>query len=60
MTAAEAKVARPRAEVLAEVLDPNRPKTEHEWVAAEEIARLRAQVERMLGVLPNWLRDQRC
>ena len=39
-----AKQARPRQEVLAEVLSASRAKSEHEWVAANEIQRLQKEL----------------
>jgi hypothetical protein len=34
------------AEILARILNPNEAKTETEWVCADEITRLKAEVER--------------
>ena len=39
------------AEILARVLNSNEAKTETEWVCADEITRLKAEVERLREVL---------
>lgn len=61
--------ARPRAEVLREILDPNVAKNEHGWAAAEEIERLRVEIEqwrthyqdshREVGILNDEARELR-
>ena len=45
--------ATPREELERQVMDPNVPKMEREWWAADEITRLRAEVER----LKEWNRE---
>lgn len=50
----EAKQARPRADVLSEILDPNVAKNEHGWVAADEIERLQDKLE---AAQDNWGRE---
>jgi len=43
--------ATPKAELERQIMDPNIPKMEREWWAADEITRLRAEVEKLRAAL---------
>jgi hypothetical protein len=47
------KVATPHDALIAQLLDPNEPKTEREHAAARELAAAKADVERLLSVVQS-------
>jgi hypothetical protein len=46
--------ATPRAELLAQLMDPNVPKTEREHAAADEVERLTAERDMAIDYLARW------
>lgn len=46
-------LSKPDAQLIAELLNCNVPKSEREWAASREIERLKDEVERLTGLLSN-------